>query len=45
MATEKLAEGIRKFAEDSLKLEKMISEMITEFIWIIFFLKHRCIIL
>jgi transaldolase len=28
MATEKLAEGIRKFAEDTVKLEKYISELV-----------------
>jgi transaldolase len=28
MATEKLAEGIRKFTEDLIKLEKRISEML-----------------
>lgn len=29
MATEKLSEGIRKFAEDTRKLEKLIKEKLT----------------
>eukprot|EP00828_Plagiopyla_frontata_P013762 TRINITY_DN1825_c0_g1_i2.p3 TRINITY_DN1825_c0_g1~~TRINITY_DN1825_c0_g1_i2.p3 ORF type:complete len:116 (-),score=38.69 TRINITY_DN1825_c0_g1_i2:90-437(-) len=30
MATEKLSDGIRKFAADTLKLEKIIEDIITE---------------
>jgi hypothetical protein len=33
MATEKLSDGIRKFAEDSEKLQRNIASLIQKLIW------------